>query len=480
MAMRILLVIHRYLGVVIGLVMALWCLSGFVMMYQGYPRLTPDERLRGMEALRLDGCCDAVGPRLGEGLQVSGFRIEMLSGRPVLRVSPNDGPERLFDLRTSQAITAISPVQALGVARAFAAGNAVGGSPRPLGLIDKDQWTLEDAARRGPVYHFSFDDPSGRELYVAARTGLAVQDSTRTERLWSWFGAVPHWLYPTVLRQNVPLWSSVVVWTSLIGCFLTVTGLYVGIARFRRYGGGRWSPYRGWFYWHHIAGLIFGLFTLTWVASGMFTMNPWGFLDTPVGEAEQQRLAGQITGPDVVRFLAVAPKLAGPKVVQLKAEPLSGRLFVMATNSMGRSVRYDASARPAPLSREALRSALGAVGPLAVLTRLDHEDAYYYAGYERTAVLPVYRASFADRQATTLYLDADSGELTQALDQTARQSRWLRTGLHDLDFGWMRGRPIWDVIVLTLLAGVTVGCVTGAWLGLQRLQRDVAGLFRRR
>ena len=44
-AWRGLIVLHRYLGVAVGLVMTVWCLSGFVMMYSGYPCLTEAERL---------------------------------------------------------------------------------------------------------------------------------------------------------------------------------------------------------------------------------------------------------------------------------------------------------------------------------------------------------------------------------------------------------------------------------------------------
>ncbi len=38
--MRTILIVHRYLGVAIGLVMTLWCLSGFVMMYRGFPAVS--------------------------------------------------------------------------------------------------------------------------------------------------------------------------------------------------------------------------------------------------------------------------------------------------------------------------------------------------------------------------------------------------------------------------------------------------------
>ena len=63
-----------------------------------------------------------------------------------------------------------------------------------------------------------------------------------------------------------------------------------------------------------------------------------------------------------------------------------------------------------------------------------------------------------------------------ALDGEARASRWIRTGLHDLDFPVLRERPVWDIVVLLLLAGVTTGAVAGAWLGLKRLAWDLKAL----
>ena len=479
--MRVILWMHRYLGVALGLLMTLWCLSGFVMMYRGYPHLAEAARLRGLEPLRWAACCDARRLGLDDGARLSRFSVEMLAGRPVLRLAAS-GPPRTLDLATGAELHGLAAPTVQAAAVAYARGNGIAGAPHDLGLIDKDQWTVEGASRRGPVHHLRFDDPAGAELYIADRTGEAVQATTRTTRFWAWLGAIPHWLYPTVLRQNAVLWDAVVVWTSLIGCFLTVTGLYVGIARFRRYGGGRWSPYRGWFYWHHISGLIFGVLTLTWVASGLMTMNPWGFLDTPVGSDQRQRLAGGIPAAEAKRFIAAAPAMAPADVVRLEAAPLGGHLFVMATRSDGASARLDADGRPAPLTALTVVGAVLAThGPAVTdVIRLDHEDDYYYSGYDGPAPLPVYRASLRDGQATTLYIDARSGQVVQALDQTARASRWLRTGLHDWDFAGLRRRPVWDVVVLILLAGVTAVCALGAWLGLQRLQRDLAGLFRRR
>ncbi len=58
--LRLVLLIHRYLAVAVGLVMAMWCLSGFVMMYQPFPSFTAAERLAGLAPLRLEKCCQTA------------------------------------------------------------------------------------------------------------------------------------------------------------------------------------------------------------------------------------------------------------------------------------------------------------------------------------------------------------------------------------------------------------------------------------
>ena len=486
--MRVILLVHRYLGVVVGLIMVVWCLSGFVMMYQGYPRLTDTERLRGLAPLKLQGLASgwaessgsSPAAALSDEMGVRGFSIEMLAQRPVLRTVGPFGRKRVFDLQSGQVIRTIDAATAETVAQTFARGNHIAGQPHELGLIKDDQWTVQGATQRGPVHHIRFDDPAGSEVYVAERTGEIVQATNRRVRFWSYLGAVPHWLYPVVLRRNGPLWDQVVVWSSLCGVFLTVTGAYVGISRFRlRVGTRRWSPYRGWFYWHHILGLVFGVLTLTWVASGLFTMNPWGFLDTPVGLVERAQLAGPIAAADMRRFAVGAPSLPIRGIVQLEAVPLGGHLFVMALAADGTRTRLNDTGVAQPLAESELRDALAKLhgAPLAALTRLDHEDAYYYSGYQHPVTLPVYRARLADATATTYYLDAATGRLVDALDATAKESRWLRTGLHDIDFTrTLRQRPLWDIAVLLLLAGVTTSCITGAWLAIRRVIKDLRRL----
>jgi hypothetical protein len=477
--MRLLIILHRYLGAAAGLLMVLWCLSGFVMMYQSYPRLDPGDRIQGLEPLRLTAAEAAVAA-VPDDARLSGFRLEMTAGRPVLDVQRGPRRGERIDLASGAPLEAVSAGEASRAAEAYAVANGVRGAPQNLGLVDVDQWTLDGINRDGPLHHFAFGDPARTELYVSRATGQVAQVTTRRTRVLAWLGAIPHWLYPTALRKDPNTWSQVVVWSAIVGTFLTVIGLYIGIVRFRRYKSGRWSPYRGWFYWHHITGLIFGVLTLTWVMSGLFTMTPFGFLDSDAGASERPALAGTFTGAEMKQFLAAAPGLASGDVATLEAAPLGGRLFVMTTDHLGRRARLDAEGRSAPLTASQAAAALqGLPGrKLAALDRLDQEDAYYYSGFDRKAEFPVYRARLDDAQATTFYLDGRTGRLVEAVDNTQRQSRWLRTGLHDFDFfAGLRARPVWDLVVIVLLAGVTGVCVTGAWLGLKRIGRDAAALW---
>jgi hypothetical protein len=86
------------------------------------------------------------------------------------------------------------------------------------------------------------------------------------------------------------------------------------------------------------------------------------------------------------------------------------------------------------------------------------------------AVLPVYRLLAAS--GTRYYFDSVSGTLVAKVDAQSRAYRWLHEGLHRLDFAaGLRARPQWDLIMLFLMSGVTVLCVTGAYLGYRRLLR---------
>lgn len=69
----------------------------------------------------------------------------------------------------------------------------------------------------------------------------------------------------------------------------------------------------------------------------------------------------------------------------------------------------------------------------------------------------------ADEAGTRFYLDPQDGSLLAKLDRSRRVFRWLYSGLHHWDFGWLYHRPIWDAWMLTWVASVWCWVLVRWW-----------------
>ncbi len=480
--MRLLLLIHRYLGIALGVLMVMWCLSGVVMMYVTYPELPETSRLKGLEPIDWGRCCRLEDGVLDDAEQIVRFQVEMLAGEPVLRVRLASGRRRLIDLADGRAPESVSGEQAERVAADYSRALGYWDPPQSDGAIDYDEWTVSGEFNSDrPLYRFRIDDAAQTELYVSSTTGQVVQLTTERKRFWNWLGAVPHWLYFAELRRDVSLWSRIVIYTSLGGSVLAAIGLYIGLSEFLRRPAGRWSAHRGLMLWHHVPGLLFGLFALTWVASGLLSMNPWGALESSSARPEQRLLAGTLpTGRQVKASLRALAALMPAGIVSIESAPLRGQLFLIATHDDGARERLDAKALAAPINSSEIASeaqALSRGAEFAGPELLSRGDTYYFGHHGDIVPLPVYRVVLNDGQQTRYYLEPLSGELIEKIDRNGRDYRWLHDAPHRLDFApAVRARPLWDVLMLALLSGVTLLCTTGAYIGLRRLARDVRGV----
>jgi len=473
---RWLFILHRYLGIAVGALMVMWCLSGVVMMYVSYPALDEDTRLRHLAPIDWTGCCIVRDDLQSDAGAVNELGVEMLGGRPVLYLRSGREPARLIDPTSGLLIKTISPAQAAIVAESYLDGTS-SSSPTLLDTIDYDQWTVAgnlDADR--PLYRFSLGDRARSELYVSSTTGHAVQLTTGRERFWSWLGAVPHWLYFAQFRRQATLWSQVVIGSSLIGCFLAATGLFIGVRQFLHRGDGRWSPYRGFNLWHHIAGLLFGLFTLTWVLSGLLSMNPWGWLEGASAQPERTLLrGGHPSGAQAKAALQALASARPANLVSIKMTPLNGLLYFTGAGGEGERERLDDRGKAAPLVAADvgyIAASLKGSGPAVAPELMTREDRYYFSHHRDLAPLPVYRLAPQDGSGAVYYIDPVSGALVAKMDRGAQGYRWWHEGLHRLDFvAALRVRPRWDIVMLILMAGVTTICTTGAYMGYSRLMR---------
>lgn len=240
--MRWLISLHRYLGIGLGWLLVAWCVSGIVMMYVAYPELSERESLAALPALEFAECCRFELPDgVAADEPLGAFSIEMLGRAPVAELETEYGRPMVVDLVTGRRVDAVDAPQAMSIAQALASDP---GQVAFLEMVDRDQWTVSaayDHAR--PLYRFAANDAVGTQWYLSSSTGELVLATTSYERFWNWIGAVTHWLYPTLLRQNGALWSQVVIWSSLVGVFLTVFGIYIGVARLKL--ARRWSRTAG-------------------------------------------------------------------------------------------------------------------------------------------------------------------------------------------------------------------------------------------
>lgn len=460
------MVTHRYVGIAVGLLMLLWFASGVVMLFVHWPEVTDARRAAALPPINWTACCD-FGP-IRDEQQVRRAVVEDLAGRPVLRF---DG--ETLDLATGTLVHAVGPAEAARVAAAFARAEGVPAGRVVQRAVQRDQWTVTGYFdRRRPFWANRMGDPGATDIYVSAHTGQVSQVTDRASRILSWLGPIPHWLYPAVLRADTRLWSQVVIWGAILGTFLTVTGLYLGIVSWRPWRDARLTPFRGLMAWHHLGGLAAGVLTLTWVASGLVSMNPWGLLEGRDDPRAEQ--VGGAFGFGELRVAILAAKAQGLAPRQLTAAPLGGRLFLMADG-----VRLDAQGRPAPLASADLAAAAArALGPVASARMLAHEDQYW-RGHHEPVVLPVYRVIATD--GTRFYLDPASARVWKVSDPAQQGYRWLFEGLHRLDFvdGADRGAG-WAAAMTLLLSFAGLGVATGVWLGWRRAKADLTRLARGR
>ena len=81
-----------------------------------------------------------------------------------------------------------------------------------------------------------------------------------------------------------------------------------------------------------------------------------------------------------------------------------------------------------------------------------------------------------DAAGTRYYIDPEDRARSSS-SYSARDwvSRWLYHGLHSLDFPWLyKYRPLWDIVVITLMLGGTALCVTSLMLAWRVLARKLA------
>jgi hypothetical protein len=490
---------HRYLGIFFSLFFAIWFVSGIVMMYASMPELTEADRLARLptvdpSSLRLSPADASTRAHLKDPpLRIT---IGMIGRRAVYRFLPSsgkwvsvfaDGGERLNTLDPDAAvqIAAVyeeSPHAAIHVTRE---------------LMDVDQWTVYPAFRAYlPFQLVAAEDGKGTEYYVSEATGSVLLRTTSRSRFLAWCGAIPHWWYIRSLRASTPLWRGVMITASAWGIVMCIAGITAGILRFspsRRFRvpghANSYIPYVGWKRWHYYFAGFFGLFTLTWMISGFFTMTPGHWSPGPDPTvAEIRAFAGADLDPKAFRLApASAIRLIQRclQPVELEMIIFEGKPYYVARDRQS-EIRLlsglgdsDTCFSEMP-AHELMQAASRAAGNAALLesTMLKAYDTYYY-DYSHRKPLPIFRVRLADSRHTWLYINPRTALIQARYTNRSRYERWLWQGLHDLDFPFLYWhRPAWDLTVIVLSIGGMALIVTSLVLAWKYLLQSTKRNFR--
>ena len=487
-------VTHRWLGIALCLLFAMWFVSGVVMMYVGYPKLTAHERLAHLPPLQAEA--GLLPPQ--QALHLAGWQQPLRelrlsasrAGQPVYQLTPAKGLHQgpgtgtvMVDARTGRILPAADEATALASAAAWAGSSS---QLTYLGTLEEDAATHSRAldAHR-PLHKVALAD--GTWLYVSGPTGDVVRDATRSERAWNYAGAWLHWLYP--LRGGVfdKYWNDTVVWLSILGIAGAITGSVVGVMRWRfgaRYRNGRRTPYPSRLMrWHHISGLLFAAITLTWIFSGLMSMNPWKVLSSGAPAVQATALHGKALAELGTSASATPEQLlqaAGPATRELRWTMVLGQPVVQAYGASPTAQLFDGrTAQPWHVDTDALRAALPQLlaAPIARIDTLTAYDLYYYARTEHSMTggsdkpLPIWRVVFSDTNHTWAHIDPRTGAVLGSLDSHRRANRWLFAMLHSWDWlPLLERRPLWDVLLIVLSLGGLLLSATGVVVGWRRLR----------
>jgi hypothetical protein len=505
---RLLYQVHRWVGVVLGLFMFFWFFTGLVIMYSTPTTQTRSQQLAHAETLAPEvgwlslgeawdrsaeqrkaaepkpKAVDAAARAETQGgkgkdgdvpVSIADARLIRSASEPVWLVEDSQG-QRFALSALDGSLRKTSPDQALKIAENWfnADGNTIIKASY-LETVEKPI-ILRNQEALSPFHRIAVGD--GGEMLISSRTGEVLHASTRLDRAFYWAGNWLHLLKPLESIGWGKIRNDAQLWLGLSATIATLTGLIIGWLRWRpgfggkpTYSEGRTQPYREfWFKWHFWSGLIGGIVILFWALSGFLDTNPGKIFSTAnPNRQEMNRYLGsqlpeamRLWQPALPTLLALA--IDGSDIVELSWRRLGGDAVLLAHTRGGQRLSQTLDGALPQFNQASLLAAAQRVAGNAEVesqTVLNEYDSYYYPRHHQSLVekpLPVLRVQLADDAGTRFYLDPQDGRLLARLDRSGRVLRWLYSGLHHWDFGWLYHRPIWDV---WMLIWVSFGLVLG-------------------
>ena len=463
------------LGTLLSILSFVWFASGLVMIDHGrFPRIDSNDRLLKNEPLTAACLPSMDSLRTLIPDNVESITLDRYLGQTVLHVKAGlESADILTD--AAGVLPEMNWERVLQVASLW--------NDAPIERVDTlhklDQWIPFGRNKSHlPIYKFYFDDSAKHQLYISSQTCEPLQYTDADSRFWAWLGPIPHWIYFTSLRQDTDLWIRVVIWLSGLCCIMLIAGIYLGIRDFRLARKmHRISPFRKfWYKWHHIMGLVFGIFALMFCFSGMMSL----------AKVEDLCIHAKLDINPVQELRHISPSLAEYSLdYRLVLEASKGSVLQLEWSSFGDIPIYIIR------TAEGQKTVDARTGTLLNLTREDvvriisrihggHSDIdielmddydTYYLSSSRKLDLPVWKVKVADIDGSTWYINPSDGQC-RYMNTPSRWRHWTYRALHSLNIKFLVDRPwLWNILMWGLM-------IAGTFISISALPLAVKYIIR--
>jgi hypothetical protein len=475
--------IHNLSGTFLSLMFVIWFLSGFVLIYAGFPHASRKERYMYLSSFNKSDFDSIQAPPPTFSGKVE---LEKLNGHPVYRVYIGRKAQKIYNAITLEECAFVTEQEAIDLAEDF--------SGAKLASVEKikelDQWMPWSYYRPLlPFYKCSMDDDEHTRIYISAKSGIIVQETKRKSRWLARIGAIPHWIYFKSLRLNVGLWRIILICISSLGLIVSLSGLIAGFIRLRKKRKNeslsRYSPYRKfWHKWHHITGFVFGLFVFTFILSGLVSLTDipnWMVAVHAKKSAKKtwnQKLDAKqhsavnfsdlwavIEGDKPVRKVALKTVMNQPCYWVYRDQLELPEVYILSKEGIQKKAIYSKA------EIETWRKHVYAKFDYD-LKSLTKFDAYYQKSGMWERPLPVWLLNLDDSDKTSMYINPDTGVVQKSYNTNDRWRRWLYRSLHTLDFPFLKEHDwLRKSLLIFLSIGGTLVSLSGLVLGIKWMRR---------
>ncbi len=471
--------IHRILGTLLSILFFMWFFTGLVLIYHTFPKVNQKQKVVTLELLGENlPPVSSVLNRIPENSEIKSLSVDKYLGQTTFHI---ETAEKKYDVLADSTLH-LPPVdwsRIEAVARVWCKA--------PIAKIDTlhklDQWIpFGKLKKEFPIYKFHFNDSEKHQLYVSSKSAKVLQFTTKKQRFWAWMGAIPHWVYFTLIRQDRDLWITSIICLGILGILMTLSGIYVGIdAYYKQYKkqGNLSSPYKKrWYWWHHVTGILFGIFVFTWIFSGTMSV-----VDTPkwLGKTTKEYPIKEKMNSKIPAFsdypldYREVLKAYQGKIVSIQWGRFRDKpLYHIKTKK--KKVTIDASedsVKSLYLTEASVLEAVSAIHNDSTSKKIEllHQYDSYYIARSGHLPLPVYKVTVKNKDGSCYYVNPSTGKY-RYVDNHYRWGFWLYPGTHSLKIKWLVNHPlVWTIVMWVLLLGGALVSLTGVILGFRYIVR---------